>query len=84
MNNYSNEKFNEDYDGFTFNIEKGNILAIGDSYELDINKEKDDVEYNPLFEFEVDKYENNKSFGRFKKINEPKGRIKEKIVLSCG
>ena len=43
LNNYSNEKFNEDYDGFTFNIEKGNILAIGDSYELDINKEKDDV-----------------------------------------
>lgn len=52
--------------------------------EVLYNKEKDDVEYNPLFEFEVDKYENNKSFGRFKKINEPKGRIKEKIVLSCG
>lgn len=51
--------------------------------EVIYNKEKDDVEYNPLFEFEVDKYENNKSIGKFKKLNEPKGRIKEKILLSC-
>ena len=43
LNNYRNDKFNEDYDGFSFNIEKGNVLAIGDSYELDINKEKDDI-----------------------------------------
>ena len=51
--------------------------------EVLYNKEKDDVEYNPLFEFDVERYENNKSIGKFKKINEPKGRIKEKILLSC-
>ncbi|MBQ8299374.1 MAG: CpaF family protein [Clostridia bacterium] len=51
--------------------------------EVIYNRETDDVEYNPLFEFEVEKYENNKSIGKFKKINEPKGRIKEKILLSC-
>ena len=43
LENYSNDKFNEDYEGFKFNIEKGNILAIGDSYELEINKEKDEI-----------------------------------------
>lgn len=41
--NYSNAKFNEDYKGFTFNIEKGNILAIGDSYDLQVNKDRDNL-----------------------------------------
>lgn len=40
---YTNEKFNEDYAGIKFDIEKGNILAIGDSYDLNIYKECDSV-----------------------------------------
>lgn len=51
--------------------------------EVLYNPETDDVEYNPLFEFEVSKYENGKSIGKFKTLNEPKGRIKEKIALAC-
>ena len=51
--------------------------------EVLYNQETDDVEYNPLFEFEVTKYEKGKSIGRFKTLNEPRGRIKEKIALSC-
>ena len=50
--------------------------------EVLYDSKKDDVKYNPLFEFEVEKYEKNKSIGNFKKINEPIGRVKEKIMLS--
>lgn len=50
--------------------------------EVIYNEEKDDVEYNPLFEFEVLKYENGKSIGKFKILNEPKGRAYQKIELS--
>lgn len=51
--------------------------------EVVFDKEIDDVKYNPLFEFEVEKYENGKSIGKFKKINEPLGRVKDKIELTC-
>lgn len=51
--------------------------------EVLYNPETDDVEYNPLFKFEVSKYENGKSIGKFVTLNEPVGRIKEKIALSC-
>ena len=51
--------------------------------EVLYDPETDDVTYNPLFEFEVSKYENGKSIGKFKTLHEPIGRIKEKIVLSC-
>ena len=47
------------------------------------SKETDDVEYNPLYRFETEKYEEGKSIGKFVKLNEPIGRIKEKISLSC-
>lgn len=50
--------------------------------EIIYNPGSDDVEYNPLFEFEVEKYEDGKSIGRFKVLNEPKGKAKEKIELS--
>lgn len=50
--------------------------------EVIYNPEIDDVEYNPLFEFEVERYENGKSIGKFKVLNEAKGRAKEKIELS--
>lgn len=47
--------------------------------EVLYNKETDDVKYNPLYEFEVEKYENGKSIGFFRTLNEPSGRIKDKI-----
>ncbi|MGN1222785.1 MAG: hypothetical protein ACI4T1_01485 [Christensenellales bacterium] len=43
LREYTNDKFNEDYAGTRFDIEKGNILAIGDSYELEINKVQDNL-----------------------------------------
>jgi pilus assembly protein CpaF len=51
--------------------------------EVIYDARKDDIKYNPLFEFKVEKYELNKSIGRFVKLNEPIGRIKEKLEL-CG
>ncbi len=49
--------------------------------EVIYNAKKDDVEYNPLFEFKEEKYEGEKPIGKFVKINEPKGRLKDKIIL---
>jgi pilus assembly protein CpaF len=43
---------------------------------------KDDIEYNPLFEFKVEGYENGKSKGYFRTLNNPKGRAKEKMELN--
>ena len=50
--------------------------------EVIYDEEIDDVAYNILFEFEVDRYENGKSIGRFVKVNDPIGKSKEKIELS--
>ena len=47
IDNYSNEKFNKDYEGITFNIEKGNILAIGQEASLFAEKENDDLSNVP-------------------------------------
>ena len=57
-------------------------FKIHEIAEVLYDSKKDDVKYNPLFEFEVEKYEKNKSIGSFKKLNEPIGRVKEKIMLS--
>lgn len=38
---YENKNFNPDYFGMKFNLEKGTVLAIGNSYKLDIDKEKE-------------------------------------------
>ena len=40
---YENESFNSDYFGMKFNLEKGTILAIGDSYKIDVDKEKESL-----------------------------------------
>ncbi len=49
--------------------------------EVLYDEENDDVKYNKLFEFETLKYENGKSTGKFKKINEPVGKAQKKIEL---
>lgn len=43
ISNYENESFNSDYFGMKFNLEKGTILAIGDSYRIDVDKEKESL-----------------------------------------
>ena len=40
---YTNESFSSEYRGWKFNIEKGCILAIGNQYNVRINKIKDDL-----------------------------------------
>ncbi len=57
-------------------------FKIHEISEIIYDKETDDVSYNPLFEFEVEKYENGKSIGKFKTLNEQKDRVLEKISLS--
>ena len=50
--------------------------------EVMFDSEKDDIVYNPLFEFKVDRIEKGKSKGRFKKTGKPMGRIKEKLDIN--
>ncbi len=58
-------------------------FKIHEITEILYDKDKNDVKYNVLFRFDVEKYEKNKSIGVFRKINEPVGRVKEKILLNC-
>lgn len=43
ISNYTNSKLNKDYDGATFELEKGNILAIGQEVQTRVEKENDDL-----------------------------------------
>lgn len=43
IDKYTNESFAQDYRGWKFNIEKGCIMAIGNQYNLRINKIRDDL-----------------------------------------
>lgn len=56
-------------------------FKIHEITEVIYDEESDDVKYNKLFEFETARYENGKSIGKFKRINEPIGRVNEKIEL---
>ncbi len=58
-------------------------FKIHEIAEVIYDEEKDDVAFNLLYKFEVDRYEGNKSIGHFVKVNDPIGRVKEKIELSC-
>lgn len=40
---YQNNDFADDYDGILFTIERGNILAIGNQFNVLIDKEKDEL-----------------------------------------
>lgn len=57
-------------------------FKIHEIAEVLYDSKKDDVKYNLLFEFQVEKYEKNKSVGQFRKLNEAMGRVKEKIMLT--
>ena len=43
IKNYINDNFNEDYSSETFNLKKGNIIAIADGYRFDIEKNDDEL-----------------------------------------
>lgn len=57
-------------------------FKIHEIAEVIYNDESEDVKYNILFEFNVERYENGKSIGSFRKVNDPVGRCKEKIELN--
>jgi len=59
-----------------------NNFKVQEITEVIYDEENDDISYNPLFEFKVDKYENGKSIGKFKKLGKPMGRVKKKLDLS--
>lgn len=44
INGYKNPDFSPDYKGFSFNIKRGCLLAIGGCIEIELNKQKDDLE----------------------------------------
>lgn len=43
LDNYHNEDFNDDYGNSAFNINRGEILAIGGQYDVDIIKETEEL-----------------------------------------
>ena len=57
-------------------------FKIHDISEVIYDEEKEDVVYRTLYTFEVEKYEEGKSIGKFIKVNDPIGKVKEKIALS--
>ncbi len=44
LKNYKNADFSTDYKGFSFNIKRGCLLAIGGCVEIELNKQKDELE----------------------------------------
>ncbi len=59
-----------------------NNFKVQEIAEVIYNKETGKIEYNPLFCFEVEKIENGKSIGKFKKLNEPIDSVKRKIEIN--
>lgn len=62
LENYSNKNFNQDYEGISFNIDKANILAIARQFNIDIEKEKDNLAQVPSI-FLIIKKESDKKDG---------------------
>lgn len=57
-------------------------FKIHEIAEVIYDEEIQDVRYNILFEFKVDRYENGKSIGHFEKVNDAINKVKEKIEVS--
>lgn len=43
IQDYTNANFNEDYEGMTFDVEKGGILAVGGQWSVQVKKETEDL-----------------------------------------
>ncbi|WP_461672591.1 hypothetical protein [Priestia megaterium] len=56
IQNYSNRNFHEDYAGSTFNIVKGDVVAIDEGKTFDAIKEKDELKHIPSI-FTVGKFQ---------------------------
>ena len=57
-------------------------FKIQEIVEVLYDEEKNDIEYQLLYEFKLDRYEQGKAIGKFKKINKPSGKVKRKIDLN--
>ena len=58
MNDYKNLDFNSDYEGMTFSIDRGTILAIGGQRDLNITKDVEELTKIPSI-FTICKYASN-------------------------
>lgn len=58
-----------------------NNFKVQEITEVYYDEEQDDIAYNPLYEFKLDKYENGKLIGKFKKLGKPMAKAKTKIDL---
>ena len=61
IDNYTNKNFNADYQDILFNLEKANILAIAKPFNIEIEKEKDDLVQMPSIFLILKKNSENKS-----------------------
>jgi len=59
-----------------------NHFKIQEIVEVGYDEEKNDIAYQPLFEFKLERYENGKAVGKFKKISKALGKVKRKIELN--
>ncbi len=60
-----------------------NNFKVQEIAEVLYDREKEEIKYNLLYKFEIEKIENGKSIGKFKKVNEPIGSVKRKIELNA-
>lgn len=56
LKNYTNDKFNSDYEGIFFDIDKGGILAIAGQYDVHVEKDIEDTSKIPSI-FSICKYD---------------------------
>ena len=74
IENYYNPKFNLDYEGITFSLDIGNILAIGSQYKFTVEKNSEELADVPSI-FTVYKREDDDSIDMKVEINSDKIRI---------
>lgn len=74
IENYYNPKFNLDYEGITFSLDIGNILAIGSQYKFTVEKNSEKLADVPSI-FTVYKREDDDSIDMKVEINSDKIRI---------
>lgn len=74
INDFTNKWFNKDYEGMLFNIEKGNILAIGGQTDVNIIKELEELSKIPSI-FSILRRDTNDNIGMEIEIEGEKIRL---------
>ena len=74
ISNYKNDSFHEDYEGISFNIERGNILAIGGQMDFKIIKEAEELSKVPSI-FSILRRDTNDDIGMEIDINDDKIKL---------